>query len=225
MPVPSALAAASLAAKRAAKLSAEFRLRRQYVFSSSRKTRFKKRSPYRSTAFLMRSISTRSIPDPTIMSSPINQAITFHSFCAPPFVFARSRLLRPFRRPSISRLSEIKLPLCKPNPPLGVGLSQREPGFVLICVIRESWLRYSDNLLARQIMVDTYDYEELIAPWTMQMKAVSAVEPTRLVQSLTGAILGCGGWVLRREANDSGKVNVSFEFERQSCLEIYTVLV
>jgi len=39
-------------------------------------------------------------------------------------------------------------------------------------------------------MVDTYDYEELIAPWTMQMKAVSAVEPTRLVQSLTGAILG-----------------------------------
>lgn len=74
-------------------------------------------------------------------------------------------------------------------------------------------------------MVDTYEYEELVAPWTMQMKAVSSVEPKRLVQSLTGAILGCGGWVLSREANDSGKVNVSFEFERLSCLEIYTVLV
>jgi hypothetical protein len=74
-------------------------------------------------------------------------------------------------------------------------------------------------------MVDIYEYEELVAPWTMQMKAVSAVEPTRLVQSLTGAILGCGGWVLSREADDAGKVNVLFEFERQSCLDIYSLLV
>ena len=28
-------------------------------------------------------------------------------------------------------------------------------------------------------------------PWAMQMKAVSTEEPSRLVQSLTGAILGC----------------------------------
>jgi hypothetical protein len=74
-------------------------------------------------------------------------------------------------------------------------------------------------------MVDTYDYQELAVPRAIQMKAVSSVEPMRLVQSLTGAILGCGGWVLSREANDSGKVNVLFEFERQSCLDIYSVLV
>jgi hypothetical protein len=62
-------------------------------------------------------------------------------------------------------------------------------------------------------------------PWAMQMKAVSTEEPSRLVQSLTGAILGCGGWVLSRGANNSGKVNMLFEFERLACIEIYTVLI
>ena len=37
--------------------------------------------------------------------------------------------------------------------------------------------------------------QTMTIPWAMQMKAVSAEEPSRLVQSLTGAILGCGGWV------------------------------
>src|ERR1700685_1171924 len=45
-------------------------------------------------------------------------------------------------------------------------------------------------------------------PWAMQMKAVSTEEPSRLVQSLTGAILGCGGWVLSRGAINTGKVNM-----------------
>ncbi len=62
-------------------------------------------------------------------------------------------------------------------------------------------------------------------PWAMQMRAVSAEEPSRLVQSLTGAILGCGGWVLSRGANDTGLVNMLFEFERQACVDIYTVLI
>jgi len=62
-------------------------------------------------------------------------------------------------------------------------------------------------------------------PWALQMKAVSTQEPSRLVQSLTGAILGCGGWVLSRGANDAGKVSVLFEFERQACVDIYTVLI
>ena len=57
------------------------------------------------------------------------------------------------------------------------------------------------------------------------MKAVSAEEPARLVQSLTGAILGCGGWVLSRGANDSGTVNMLFEFERQACIDIYSILI
>jgi hypothetical protein len=62
-------------------------------------------------------------------------------------------------------------------------------------------------------------------PWAMEMKAVSTEEPSRLVQFLTGAILGCGGWVLSRGANDTGLVNMLFEFERQSCVDIYSVLV
>jgi hypothetical protein len=64
-----------------------------------------------------------------------------------------------------------------------------------------------------------------IVPWAMQMKAVSTQEPSRLVQSLTGAILGCGGWVLSRGANDTGTVNMLFEFERHACIDIYTVLI
>ena len=62
-------------------------------------------------------------------------------------------------------------------------------------------------------------------PWALQMKAVSIEEPGRLVQNLTGAILGCGGWVLSRGANDTGTINMLFEFERHACVEIYSVLI
>jgi len=62
-------------------------------------------------------------------------------------------------------------------------------------------------------------------PWALEMKAISAEEPSRLVQALTGAILGCGGWVLSRGANDTGMVNMLFEFERQACVDIYSVLI
>jgi hypothetical protein len=66
---------------------------------------------------------------------------------------------------------------------------------------------------------------DLTTPWALEMKAVSQVEPSRLVCSLTGAILGCGGWVLSRGASDSGIVNMLFEFERQACVDIYSVLI
>jgi len=62
-------------------------------------------------------------------------------------------------------------------------------------------------------------------PWALQMKAISVEEPDRLVRTLTGAILGCGGWVLSRGANDAGTVNLLFEFERQSCVEMYSILI
>jgi hypothetical protein len=62
-------------------------------------------------------------------------------------------------------------------------------------------------------------------PWAMQLRAISTEDPSRLVQALTGAILGCGGWVLSRGANDSGTVNMLFEFERQACIDIYSVLI
>ncbi len=67
--------------------------------------------------------------------------------------------------------------------------------------------------------------QSISIPWALQMKAVSTEEPSRLVQFLTGAILGCGGWVLSRGANDTGMVNMLFEFERQSCVDIYSVLI
>jgi hypothetical protein len=59
----------------------------------------------------------------------------------------------------------------------------------------------------------------------MQINAISVEEPSRLVQTLTGAILGCGGWVLSRGANDTGTVTILFEFERQACVEIYSMLI
>jgi hypothetical protein len=62
-------------------------------------------------------------------------------------------------------------------------------------------------------------------PWAMEMKAVSIEDPSRLVQTLTGAILGCGGWVLSRGASDTGMVGMLFEFERQACVDMYSLLI
>ncbi|MFP5235329.1 MAG: hypothetical protein ACLGSD_05460 [Acidobacteriota bacterium] len=61
--------------------------------------------------------------------------------------------------------------------------------------------------------------------WALEMKAVSVVDPSRLVQTLTGGILGCGGWVLSRGASDTGTINMLFEFERHACLDVYSVLI
>jgi hypothetical protein len=75
-------------------------------------------------------------------------------------------------------------------------------------------------------MLQTRELGPLVSiPWAMQMKALSIEEPSRLVQTLTGAILGCGGWVLSRGATDTGTVNMLFEFERQVCIDIYSVMI
>jgi hypothetical protein len=66
---------------------------------------------------------------------------------------------------------------------------------------------------------------ESTLPWALQMKAVACGQPSHLVQILTGAILGCGGWVLCRGANENGTVNMLFEFQRQACIDIYSVLM
>jgi hypothetical protein len=62
-------------------------------------------------------------------------------------------------------------------------------------------------------------------PWALQMRAISREEPGRTVKTLTGAILACGGWVLSRSASDTGMIEILFEFERRSCLEIYSILI
>ena len=77
-----------------------------------------------------------------------------------------------------------------------------------------------------RLTLPTRDARQMMnIPWAMQMKAISIEEPSRLVQTLTGAILGCGGWVLSRGANDTGTVNMLFEFERQACVDIYSVMI
>lgn len=62
-------------------------------------------------------------------------------------------------------------------------------------------------------------------PWALEIQAVSSLEPSNLVRSLTGAILGCGGWVLTRSTTDTGRVSILFEFERATCVEIYTAVI
>jgi hypothetical protein len=83
----------------------------------------------------------------------------------------------------------------------------------------------TDKNVVRSQMPDQGRVQMCSIPWAMQMKAVSTEEPSRLVQFLTGAILGCGGWVLSRGANDTGMINMLFEFERQVCVEIYSILI
>ena len=86
-------------------------------------------------------------------------------------------------------------------------------------------MRFSDKASVRQAQQTREAIPAAVFPWALEMKAISMEEPSRLVQKLTGAILGCGGWVLSRGANDTGMVNMLFEFERQACVEIYSVLV
>lgn len=62
-------------------------------------------------------------------------------------------------------------------------------------------------------------------PWALQMKATSREKPGRTMKSLTGAILGCGGWVLSRSTSDTALIEILFEFKRRSCLEIYSILI
>jgi hypothetical protein len=57
--------------------------------------------------------------------------------------------------------------------------------------------------------------QAMSVPWARELKAVSIEDPSLLVQTLTGAVLG-GGWVLSRGANDTGMVSLLFEFEPQA---------
>ncbi len=91
--------------------------------------------------------------------------------------------------------------------------------------MRDALMTGSDNAGVRLTMREFNGGQATSIPWAMQMKAVSIEEPSHLVKTLTGAILACGGWVLSRGANDTGTVNMLFEFERQVCVDIYSVLI
>ena len=102
---------------------------------------------------------------------------------------------------------------------------QRRSNGVPLCDRFDGRQPITDKRIVRNGTAIENRNHEITIPWAMQMKAVSTQEPSRLVQCLTGAILGCGGWVLSRGANDTGMVNMLFEFERQACVDIYSVLV
>jgi hypothetical protein len=84
---------------------------------------------------------------------------------------------------------------------------------------------YSDKAVSRKKVPDLDARQIVNAPWAMEMKAVSIEDPGKLIQALSGAIVGCGGWVLSRGANDAGMVSIFFEFERRNCVDIYGELV
>ena len=87
------------------------------------------------------------------------------------------------------------------------------------------WLA-SDKKRMKQALQSILDASEDDRPiWELQIWASSHFEPVRLVQTLTGAILACGGWVLSRGSSDSGRVHMAFEFERHACEDIYSLLV
>jgi hypothetical protein len=108
---------------------------------------------------------------------------------------------------------------------LDAGLFQRRSEGVRLRNSFHPERHLSDKQHVKLSMLNQARRRAASAPWAMQMKAVSTEEPSRLVQSLTGAILACGGWVLSRGANDTGMVNMLFEFEREACVDIYTVLI
>ena len=77
----------------------------------------------------------------------------------------------------------------------------------------------------RQALFPRDDLQSGTIPWALRMKAVSGENPIRLAKSITGAILSCGGWILRRCASNTGRIEIIFEFERRACLEVYTTLI
>jgi hypothetical protein len=85
--------------------------------------------------------------------------------------------------------------------------------------------RAADNSGVRQVLSFRDPLQPGTIPWALEMRAISREEPGRLVKLVTGAVLGCGGWVLSRTASETGLIEILFEFERHACVEIYTVLI
>ena len=104
-------------------------------------------------------------------------------------------------------------------------LSQSQSSFVRLRHNRYAVPDGSNKADVRQTLQTPSTNLTVSILWAMQMKAISIEDPSRLVQTLTGAILGCGGWVLSRGANDAGTVSMLFEFERQACVDIYSVMI
>jgi hypothetical protein len=94
-------------------------------------------------------------------------------------------------------------------------------GFACIHCLRGT----ADNVDVNQASTSRGNLQHGTIPWALQMRAISSEEPGRLIKTVTGAILGCGGWVLSRSATDTGLLDILFEFERNACVDIYAILI
>jgi len=101
---------------------------------------------------------------------------------------------------------------------------------MVFCSYCLRWIRVdnspscADSLIARETVNNCDVGKKAGTGWAMEMKAICTEEPELLMQTLTSAILGRGGWVLFRGADEGGVVNIFFEFERNACVDIYSLL-
>ena len=77
----------------------------------------------------------------------------------------------------------------------------------------------------RAAILETQADSEAGIPWAMHLEAIALGAADRLMRSLTGVIVGSGGWILSRATSDSGTMTLLFEFKRHACVDIYSGLV
>ncbi len=61
--------------------------------------------------------------------------------------------------------------------------------------------------------------------WNLMLVATSGKRPAGVLEGLSGAILACGGWVLRQGQVSDVCADLDFEFPRVHAMEIYSVLM
>jgi hypothetical protein len=61
--------------------------------------------------------------------------------------------------------------------------------------------------------------------WNLRLIASSSDDVAELARFLSGAIQTSGGSVLTRKSAESGDVEITFEFARAACVEVYSILI
>ena len=60
---------------------------------------------------------------------------------------------------------------------------------------------------------------------SLRVTALSAEAQERMMHGISNAVLDQGGWVLSRSLSPDGGMQLSFEFQRWLCVDMYTLLV
>lgn len=96
------------------------------------------------------------------------------------------------------------------------------PGFILP-VLRYGYLTTLDGHGAYMTSLATIP--EVLPTSIVEFKAYSPMAPAPLGESLSTAILGCGGWFLQRGQSCRETLSCLVEFECERALDIYAALV